>query len=157
MFTLTSEATSETATETTTEPHPLPADSSFRVREARPPDREAVRAVHGASVRELGRAAYDDEQVAAWDHDRDPDDYAVAEPGVTFVVAERLGERAVEPTADSDREPSDGSTDELLGFAEVRPSGGEYFERVPEEYGEVRAVYVHPDTARSGVGSRLQQ
>lgn len=139
MFTLTSETTSDT---------PRLADEndepSVRVRHARPADAEAVCAVHGASVRELGPAAYDDEQVAAWDHDRDPADYAVTDPTATFVVAEEFGESAGVA-------PPDG----LLGFAELRPAGGDYFERVPDDYGEVRAVYVHPDVARRGVGTRL--
>lgn len=121
-------------------------ENCVRVRTARPADAEAVCAVHGASVRGLGPEAYDDEQVAAWDHDRDPDDYPLSEPGVTFVVAEAVGERAAAGTTQPDG---------LLGFAELRPVGGDYFERVPDDYGEVRAVYVHPDAAGKGVGDRL--
>lgn len=145
MFTLTSETTSDgpLSAEETDGPDE-PDEPSVRVRHARPADAEAVCAVHGASVRELGPAAYDDEQVAAWNHDRDPADYAVTDPAVTFVVAEALGESA-------ETTPPDG----LLGFAELRPAGGDYFERVPDDYGEVRAVYVHPDAVRRGVGTRL--
>jgi putative acetyltransferase len=116
----------------------------LRVREARPGDGAAVCEVHRESVRQLGPNAYDDEQVAAWDHDREPTDYPLDEDGVTFVVAERL-----------DRVGDDSPPTSVVGFAEVRPHGGDYFERAPDSYGEVRAVYVHPDVAREGVGSRL--
>ncbi|MFB6176824.1 MAG: N-acetyltransferase family protein [Halobaculum sp.] len=145
--------TSETASEATLSPREND-ELRVRVRTARPTDAEAVCTVHGDSVRGLGRSAYDDEQVAAWDHDRDPGDYPLTELGVTFVVAEALGEvptRASDSGESAEAPPPDG----LLGFAEMRPDGGDYFERVPDDYGEVRGVYVHPDAARSGVGTRL--
>ncbi len=104
-----------------------------RVRPARPADAFSVCAVHGVAIREHGPAAYDDRQVAAWDRDREPSDYPVDEPGVTFLIAQR-GER-------------------IGGFGEARPEA-DYFEAVPADYGEIRAVYVHPDVARGNAGSR---
>lgn len=92
-------------------------------------------ALHGAAIRRLGAAAYDDHQVDAWDRDREPSDYPVDEPGVTFLVAQR--------------------DDRIVGFGECRPEPADYFESVPATYGEIRAVYVHPDAAREGVGSAL--
>ena len=107
------------------------------LRDAVPADAEAVRDVHAASVRGLGPAAYDDEQVAAWAGNRDPADYDTTPDDADFVVAERDGR--------------------VVGFAELRPHGGGYFETVrPGPWtGEVRAVYVHPDAAGEGVGSAL--
>lgn len=104
------------------------------VRPARPADAERVCAVHSAAIRELGTEAYSAEQVAAWDGDRSPDDYDLDPPDGTFLVAER---------------------ESVVGFGELREQGGDDFARVPDAYGEVRAVYVHPDAARDGVGSRL--
>lgn len=107
--------------------------TDLTVRPARAADAERVCAVHGAAIRELGSQAYSPRQVAAWDHDRSPADYAV-DGDVPFLVAER---------------------DEVVGFGELQPDPGDYLRALPDDYGEVRAVYVHPDAARSGVGTRL--
>jgi putative acetyltransferase len=119
-----------------------------RVRRARAADAAALPAVHSAAVRERGPRAYDEAVVDAWDRDRSPDDYAVAEPGVPFFVAERL-----DGGADDDVETRADST--VVGFAELRPAGGDEFEYAPTAYGEVRAVYVAPAATDAGVGSRL--
>lgn len=111
------------------------------VRRARPADANALPAVHTAAVRERGSPAYDDAVLDVWGREREPDAYPVDEPGVVFVVAERF-----------DDEHPDGGR--VVGFAELRPAAGE-FHRVPAGYGEVRAVYVHPDHADRGVGTRL--
>jgi putative acetyltransferase len=115
-----------------------------RVRQARPADASALPTVHRAAVHERGSRAYDDAVLDVWGRDRDPDAYPVDEPSVVFVVAERLDA------------PDDSCLDEtrVVGFAELRPAGGG-FHRVPGGYGEVRAVYVHPDHADRGVGTRL--
>ena len=106
------------------------------VRRACPGDASALPAVHKAAAHERGSRAYDDAVLDVWGRDRDPAAYPVDEPGVVFVVAERLSDARV------------------VGFAELRPAGGE-FHRVPAGYGEVRAVYVHPDHVDRGVGTRL--
>ena len=124
-----------TATDRTTRPTPA-ARSAVWVRHARPSDAAALPAVHAAAAHEGGRQVYDSAVVSVWARERDPESYPVAESGVTFVVAEHTDEEAV------------------VGFAELRPNGGS-FQRVPPGYGEVRAVYVHPDYADCGVGSRL--
>lgn len=83
--------------------------------------------VHVAAAEAGGARAYDPETVAAWANrdGRSPDDYPVDDPGSHFVVA---------VTADG----------EVPGFGEL----------VPDER-ELRAVYVHPNHERRGVGSAL--
>ena len=112
-----------------------------RVRQARPADANALPGVHGAAVRERGARAYDDAVLDVWGRDRDPAAYPVDEPGVVFVVAEWLDAKCP-------------GQEGVVGFAELRPAAGG-FHRVPAGYGEVRAVYVHPDYADRGVGTRL--
>lgn len=113
------------------------------VRDATDDDRIAVSDLHVDSVQELGSEAYDENVVRAWiGDDRDSDGYPIGDADVEFIVAERDGEVAgfgevgnVDP-ADY---PAlvDGSDDALAAT------------------GEIRAVYVHPDHARSGVGTAL--
>lgn len=129
------------------------------VRDATERDRVVVCDLHVASVQELGPQAYDEAVVQAWagDGDRDPGDYPIGESGVEFLVAER--------------------DDELAGFGEVRavdpddydvatdnPGGPDAAFATDERggpntafatAGEVRAVYVHPNHARQGVGTAL--
>jgi putative acetyltransferase len=98
--------------------------------EVRPPndaELEAVAEVHVAAAEAGGARAYDPETVAAWAKrdERSPDDYPVDDPASHFVVA---------VTGDG----------EVAGFGEL----------VPDER-EIRAVYVHPDHERRGVGSAL--
>lgn len=109
----------------------------MRVREATPADAEAVRAVHYRSIRDLGVAAYDEEQVEAWaagcasaDYEPDPD--AAGE----YLVALRDGL--------------------LVGF------GSLLADETPEEQtvdvdATVTAVYVDPSVARQGVGTALYE
>ncbi|ESP87834.1 GNAT family N-acetyltransferase [Candidatus Halobonum tyrrellensis] len=109
------------------------------LRDATPADAEAVREVHAASIRGLGSAGYDAEQVTAWAGDPTAADYETTPDGAEFVVAE------------------DAADGRVVGFGELRPHGGDYFQRVRAGpwTGEVRAVYVRPDAAREGVGSAL--
>jgi putative acetyltransferase len=115
------------------------------VREATPADAGAVMAAHVAAIEQLGPAAYDDEQVAAWAERPDGADpyreQARADDDEVFVVAERDGE--------------------VAGFGHLVPPGrreedpDQEGEPLAEDEGEVRAVYVHGDHARSGVGTAL--
>jgi len=98
--------------------------------QVRPPNEaelENVAAIHVAAAEAGGARAYDPETVAAWAKrgERSPDDYPVDDPASHFVVA---------VTGD----------DEVVGFGEL----------IPDER-NVRAVYVHPDHERRGVGSAL--
>lgn len=108
---------------------------TLRVRRSRPADAQAVCALHETSIRAFGPEAYDDEQVTAWADGHEPDDYPIDDPECAFFVAQR--------------------GDRVVGFGEVRFDQPDYFEAVPDDYGEVRAVYVHPDAAREGVGTAL--
>lgn len=45
--------------------------------------------------------------------------------------------------------------DGVVGFGELRSEAGQYFQADVE--GEIRAVYVHPDFTRQGVGTELYQ
>jgi putative acetyltransferase len=103
------------------------------VREATVEDAPAIRTVHLASIEQLGPAAYDSEQVAAWAHDRDPEDYPIDADHTHFVVAERAGT--------------------IVGFGWLETDPGEYLDATVDR--EVIAVYVHPSAAREGVGSAL--
>lgn len=103
------------------------------VREAAPEDASRIRDVHLASIEGLARKGYDDEQVRAWAHDRDPDEYPIESTDTYFVVAERDGQ--------------------IVGFGQMKPDADEYFETTVD--GEITAVYVHPSVARHGVGARI--
>jgi putative acetyltransferase len=104
-----------------------------KVREAVPPDAIQMRTVHLASIEELGTQGYDDEQVAAWAHDRDPADYPIDSEETVVVVAEQDGE--------------------IVGFAWMKPDSDDYLQSSAD--GEITALYVHPSVARQGVGTRL--
>lgn len=99
----------------------------MQVRPPREDELEAVAATHVAAAEAGGARAYDPETVESWAKrgERSPDDYPVDDPATHFVVAV-TGDR------------------EVAGFGEL----------VPDER-EVRAVYVHPDHERRGVGTAL--
>jgi len=105
----------------------------IEVREAVPEDVYQIREVHLASIEGLGQQGYDEEVVAAWAHDRDPDEYPIESPDAYVVVADRDGR--------------------IIGFGQMKPNADEYFE-VPVD-GEITAVYVHPSAARQSIGTRL--
>lgn len=103
------------------------------VREAVPDDGEDIRDVHLASITELGGQCYDNSQVEAWAHDRDPDKYPIESAETYFLVAERNGQ--------------------IVGFGNMKPEAEDYFESTVD--GEITAVYVHPSVSRQGVGTRI--
>lgn len=105
----------------------------IEVREAVRSDALQMRAVHLASIESLGHEGYDDEQVAAWAHDRDPDAYPIESSETRVAVAERDGE--------------------IVGFGWLKPEADDYFDSPVD--GEITALYVHPSVARQGVGTRL--
>lgn len=96
------------------------------VRPATREDRDALPALHTASVEAFGPDGYGTEQVREWAGagERSPADYEVDTADEHFTVAVRAGE--------------------VAGFGHVVLN-----------VGEVHAVYVHPDHARHGVGSAL--
>ena len=118
----------------------------MQVRPATRADVEAVYDLHVASIRAFGPESYDERQVTAWAETefRGPDEqYPVGEPGHHFVVA--CVDRPV--GGPRNRAPSETSRElagDLAGFGHLAV-----------EECEVRAVYVHPEHARVGVGSAL--
>ena len=103
------------------------------VREAVAGDAQQICDVHLSSIEELGKQSYTEEQVAAWAHGRDPEEYPIESEDTYFVVAEDV-------------------TD-VVGFGWMKPEAGEYLQTEVE--GEITAVYVDPSAARNGVGSRI--
>ncbi len=108
---------------------------SLAVRNATLADATAVRDVHLASIEGLAGQRYDDDQVDAWAHDRDPDDYPIESDETHFLVAERDGD--------------------VVGFGWLKPEADDYFESSVK--GEVTAVYVDPSVARDGVGTDIYE
>ena len=112
----------------------------MQVRVATEDDVAAIRRVHVASIRGLGSETYDDEQVEAWAAGVESADYAaVTDEAFYYTVAE------------AESASLDGHS--VVGF-------GTLARREPDGYAaavdaEVTAVYVHPDVARSGVGTAL--
>jgi putative acetyltransferase len=107
---------------------------AVRVRTATTADTAAIRRVHVDSITGLGTESYTDRQVEAWAEGCETADYEtpVESPEMTCLVAER---------------------DAIVGFAILNQTE-------PEDYttdadAEVTAVYVTPDVAREGVGSKL--
>lgn len=105
----------------------------MELREAAPPDADAVLEVHRAAIEELGPEGYDDEEVAAWAAGRSADDYEFDDPDRYFVVAEVDGE--------------------IRGFGILTLTAREHL--TVDVDAEVTGVYVHPDVARRGVGTAL--
>ncbi|MDB9281265.1 GNAT family N-acetyltransferase, partial [Halorubrum ezzemoulense] len=103
------------------------------VREAVAEDAQQICDVHLSSIEELGKQSYTQEQVAAWAHGRDPEEYPIESEDTYFVVAEDV-------------------TD-VVGFGWMKPEAGEYLQTEVE--GEITAIYIHPSAARNGVGSRI--
>jgi putative acetyltransferase len=103
------------------------------VREAVPGDAHRICDLHLASIRGLAGQSYNEDQVAAWAHDRDPDDYPIGSSDTYFVVAE-------DKTA-------------VIGFGWLNLAPGEYFQTEIE--GEITAIYVHPSVTDHGIGSRI--
>jgi putative acetyltransferase len=103
------------------------------VREAVPGDAHQICDIHLASIEGLGSQSYTEEQVAAWAHDRDPDEYPIESEDTFFVIAE--------------------DETEVIGFGWMKPDAGEHFQAKVE--GEIIAIYVHPSISRTGVGSRI--
>lgn len=95
------------------------------LRVATPEDAPAIMRVHVDSIRALGPAAYDDVQVAAWAEKGDPADHYPIERDDHHLVVAERGNR-------------------IVGYGHLVP-----------ENEEVRAVYVHPDAVRDGVGSAI--
>lgn len=106
----------------------------MRVRDATEKDVPEIRSVHEAAIRELGPAAYTDEQVAAWASGVETADYgAVTADDHAFLVA--VDESAV------------------VGFGSLRWQPPDGYASDPDA--EVTGIYVHPDHARDGVGTAL--
>lgn len=106
----------------------------MQIREATSSDVESIRTVHYESIAQLGRAAYDSEQVDAWARGVESADYAAVDSErYYFVVAEVDGD--------------------VRAFGSLRLEAPDSYETSVE--GEVTGVYVHPSVAREGVGSGI--
>lgn len=107
----------------------------MEVREAVPADADAVRHVHVESITELGREAYAQEQVDAWAAGCRSADYAtsIEADDCFIVVAEDDGDVVGFGSLEYDTPDGDGT----------------------DAAAEITGVYVYPDVARRGVGSKL--
>jgi putative acetyltransferase len=112
-----------------------------RIRDARPGDADAIRAVHRASILELGTEAYSEEQVRAWAAGVEAADYDVTDDDYRFVVAETGGD--------------------VVAFGSLRVRPPEGVDRLGPKASrnavdaEVTGAYVHPEAARDGVGTAV--
>lgn len=104
-----------------------------RIRAATAADADRIGDVHDAAVREHGSTAYDDAQVEAW---AGGDEGATPEDDDHWIVAERE-----DPDAS---DPGGGAETTIVGWG-----------RIDVETTEISGSYVHPDHARSGVGSTI--
>lgn len=107
------------------------------LREATPADDGAIAAVHDAAIRAFATEQYDAEQIEAWASLSEGDDDTGAADG----------------RADDGSSPVDEEKQSLV----VAEHDGRVvgFGHLAVATGEIVAVYVHPDAARAGVGSRL--
>jgi putative acetyltransferase len=107
----------------------------MEIRDATTTDAEAVRRVHRASIEELAPAEYDRDQVEAWARGSESADYAgtIESETVHFVVAEE--------------------DERVVGFGSLSFESPSEYEAAVD--GEITGIYVHPDTARDGVGTTL--
>lgn len=103
------------------------------IREGVAADAPRIHEVHLTSIKGLAGQSYDDDQIAAWAHERDPAEYPIESPDTYFLVAER--------------------NDRMLGFGWMKPEADDYFQTTVG--GEITATYVHPSVARRGIGSRI--
>src|SRR5947209_8753232 len=104
---------------------PMAQTSSLPIREARLDDVPGVKAIHKAAVWQLCANDYTPEQLAAWTESDDTP---------ALPIALRPGSDSIMWVAEQDGA--------VVGFGSL---GGD----------EVHAVYVHPEHARQGIGTRL--
>ncbi|MFB6253721.1 MAG: GNAT family N-acetyltransferase [Halobacteriaceae archaeon] len=106
---------------------------SVRIRKAVPEDATVIRDLHIASIEGLAGGEYNEEQVEAWAHDRDPSEYPITNADAYVVVAEL--------------------DDQIVGFGQMKPDADDYFQATVD--GEITAIYIHPSVARQGIGTRI--
>jgi putative acetyltransferase len=118
------------------------------IRPARPDDESAIEAVHEAAIRAFGPAAYDEVQVSAWANEE------VDETGWGVGDVTDLG-------ADDRYAVVAEVEDEIAGFGRIRlgaipdAPADRLLALVDRPVAEVTAVYVHPDHARTGLGTAI--
>ena len=107
----------------------------MKVRKATHTDAKAVRQIHRESIEGLGPEAYSQNQVEAWASGCESADYSapIESDNVYFVVAEEDGEHR--------------------GFGSLQLETPNEYEATVDA--EITGVYVHPSTARAGVGTEL--
>lgn len=85
------------------------------------------------AIETLATEPYDDCQLTAWTAAVDPDLYPIEDDETHVLVAEAEGT--------------------IVGFGWMKPTADEYF--ATDVDGEITGMYVHPDAAGQGVGTRL--
>jgi len=106
---------------------------AVRLREATPADVDRLCEVNSAAIETLGSEPYDERQIAAWKSGVGPELYPIEAAETQFLVAE--------------------SDERVVGFGWMKPKADDYF--TIDVGGEITGMYVHPNAARSGVGTRL--
>lgn len=107
----------------------------MRVRKATRADAEAVRQVRRKSIEGLAPDAYSQNQVEAWANEWKSTDYSppIESDDVYFVVAE--------------------ADEKLRGFGSLQLEAPDEYDAAVDA--EITGVYVHPSTARAGVGTEI--
>jgi putative acetyltransferase len=136
--------------------------AEVRIRPARIEDAEAMLVISEASIREFGADYYSPSQVDSWARTSEgvePYEVSIRDDTRLVVIAERKHRArrdashvraASEPweraasREDDRRERRTSRTGDAVGWG-----------RLDKNDGEVSAVYVHPDYAREGVGSKI--
>jgi putative acetyltransferase len=104
-----------------------------RLREATPADVDRLCEVNRAAIETLGSEPYDERQITAWKSGVDPELYPIEAAETHFLVAE--------------------SDERVVGFGWMKPEADDYL--TVDVDGELTGMYVHPNAARNGVGTRL--
>ena len=102
-------------------------------REATEADVNRLCEINRAAIETLGVEPYNEQQISAWKSGIDPALYPIEDSDTHFLVAE--------------------TDDHVIGFGWMKPEADEYF--TSDVGGEITGMYVHPDAAGKGVGTRL--
>lgn len=102
-------------------------------RETTQADVDRLCEINRAAIETLGTESYDERQIEAWKGGVDPALYPIEDSDTHFLVAETDGH--------------------VIGFGWMTPEADEDF--ISDVGGEITGMYVHPNAAGKGVGTRL--